>query len=189
MLASGGVFTVRVSAVATTWISDEMRDLVGREFGTEHTSVPISLSDIRKWAMAVYYPEIPPPLYWHEEYARTTSHGGIVAPEDFNPFAWFTSEGPRIAPTFEGPIRDSGPEGAFGVAAPETTFILNGGVEVTYGVRMRPGDVITSGKSKVVDYVERESRMGLMLFTRTQSSWSNQNGEMVRVTIGTGIRY
>ena len=88
-----------------------------------------------------------------------------------------------------GPIRDSGPEGAFGVAAPETTFILNGGAEVTYGVRMRPGDVITSGKSKLVDYVEREARLGLMLFTRIETTWTNQNGEMVKVTRGTGIRY
>jgi N-terminal half of MaoC dehydratase len=178
-----------VSYVVTTWISDEMRAIVGKEFGSEATSVPISLSDIRKWAMAVYYPETPPPLFWHEEYAATTIHGGIVAPEEFNPFAWFTAAGPRVPQTFEGPIRDSGPEGAFGVAAPETTFILNGGSEVTYGVRMRPGDVITSGKSKLIDYVEREARLGLMLFTRSETTWTNQNGEMVKVTRGTGIRY
>ncbi len=172
-----------------TWISDDMRALVGQEYGTVRTSVPISLSDIRKWAMAVYYPEVPPPLFWDEDYARATVHGGIVAPEEFNPFAWFTADGPVKAPTFQGPIRDSGPEGAFGVASPETTFILNGGAEVTYGVRMRPGDVITAGRSKVVDYKERESRLGLMLLTRTETTWTNQNGEMVKVTRGSNIRY
>jgi hypothetical protein len=175
--------------VPTTWISDEMRALVGREFGTERRSVPISLSDIRKWALAIYYPEVPPRLFWDEDYAATTRYGGVVAPEEFNPFAWITASGPNMAPTFEGPIRDSGPEGAFGVPAPATTFILNGGVEVTYGVRMRPGDVITAGKSKVVEYIERESRLGLMLLTRTESAWTNQEGQMVKTTVGTGIRY
>jgi hypothetical protein len=175
--------------VAEILITDEMRALIGREYGTERQSVPISLSDIRKWAMAVYYPELPPRLFWDEEYAATTRFGGVVAPEEFNPFAWITAEGPRIAPTFSGPIRDSGPEAAFGVAAPQTSFILNGGSSVVYGVRMRPGDVITSGRSKVIDYKERESRLGQMLFTVSESTWTNQNGDMVKMTRGTGIRY
>jgi len=153
------------------------------------SSVPIALSDIRKWAIAIYYPEVPPRLFWDEEYAQTTSHGGIVAPEEFNPFAWFTADGPAMAPSFEGPIRGSGPEGAFGVAAPETNFILNGGTEATYGVRMRPGDVISSGKTKLLEYTERHSRLGLMLFTRTETTWTNQRGEMVKTTRGTLIRY
>lgn len=172
-----------------TWITSEMRALVGREFGTPRQSMPIALSDIRKWASAVYYPEMPPPLFWDEEYAKTTAYGGVVAPEEFNPFAWFTASGPVMAPTFQGPIRDSGPEAAFGVAAPETTFILNGGSEVAYGVRMRPGDIISSGRTKVVEYKERPSRLGLMLLTTTESTWTNQKGEMVKVSRGTGIRY
>ena len=51
-------------------------------------SPPIAMSDIRKWAIAVHWPETPPPLYWDEEYAKTTRYGGIIAPLDFNPFAW-----------------------------------------------------------------------------------------------------
>jgi hypothetical protein len=178
-----------VGAVPETWISDDMRALIGRQFGAERASVPIALSDIRKWAMAVYYPEIPPRLFWDEDYARATPYGGIVAPEEFNPFAWFTADGPMKAPTFQGPVRGSGPEGAFGVAAPETTFILNGGLEVSYGVRMRPGDVITSGLTKVVDYQERRGRLGLTLFTSTETTWTNQDNEVVKTTRGTLVRY
>jgi hypothetical protein len=175
--------------VPDTWISDEMRALVGREFGKPRTSVPISPSDIRKWAMAVYYPDVPPRLFWDEQYARTTAYGGVVAPEEFNPFAWFTADGPVAAPTFQGPIRNSGPEGAFEVAPPETNFILNGGNEATYGVRMRPGDVITSSQLKVIGYKERPSRFGLMLFTVTESTWTNQNDDMVKISRATLIRY
>jgi hypothetical protein len=166
-----------------------MRAAVGRQFGSERTSVPIALSDIRKWALAVYYPDVPPRLFWDEEYARTTSYGGIVAPEEFNPFAWFTAEGPVQSPSFEGPVRGSGPEEALGLPAPETTFILNGGLEATYGVRMRPGDVITTGPTTLVDYTERPSRLGLMLFTVTETTWTNQNAELVKTTRGTNIRY
>jgi hypothetical protein len=172
-----------------SWISDDMRALVGRTFGSRRASVPISLSDIRKWAIAIYYPEVPPRLFWDEEYAATTPHGGVVAPEEFNPFAWFTAEGPVIAPTYEGPIRGSGPESAFGVEGPETTFILNGGMEVSYGVRMKPGDVITSSETRLLDYQERQSRLGLMLITRTETAWTNQNDQMVKVTRAIGIRY
>ena len=49
---------------------------------SDRRSMPIAVSDIRKWAQAVYYPEAPPRQYWDEEYAATTPAGGIVAPED-----------------------------------------------------------------------------------------------------------
>jgi hypothetical protein len=175
--------------VPESWISDEMRALVGRSFGAKRSSAPIALSDIRRWAIAIYYPEVPPRLFWDEEYAATTSHRGVVAPEEFNPFAWFTAEGPVMAPTWEGPIRDAGPESAFGVRGPDTTFILNGGMEVSYGVRMRPGDVITSSETMLLDYQERLSRLGLMLLTRTETTWTNQKDDIVKVIRSIGIRY
>lgn len=172
-----------------TWISDEMRAAVGREFGSPRRSVPIELSDIRRWALAIYYPESPPRLFWDEAYAAGTSHGGIVAPEEFNPFAWFTADGPVLPPTFEGPVRGSGPEQALGIKAPDTNFIMNGGLEMVHGARMRPGDVITSGLTKLVENRERETRLGLMLFTVTENSWTNQRGDMVRITRSTLLRY
>ena len=60
-----------------------------------------------------------------------------------------------------------GPEETFGLPAPATTAIINGGTEVDYGVRMRPGDVITSSTT-LGEYKEREGRLGLMLFTSTR---------------------
>jgi hypothetical protein len=178
-----------VAAVPDTWITDEMRAIVGSEFGRPRTSVPISLSDIRRWALAIYYPEAPPRLFWDEEYAATTVHGGVVAPEEFNPFAWITADGPNLPPTFEGRVGGAGMEETFGVEPPATSFVMNGGLEMTHGIRMRPGDVITSGLTKLVEYRERETRLGLMLFTITETTWTNQDDEMVRVTRGTGIRY
>ena len=45
-----------------SYVTDEMRGIVGKVM-TVLTSFPLSASDIRKWAAAVYYPEVPPPLF------------------------------------------------------------------------------------------------------------------------------
>ena len=71
----------------TTLLTQEMLDR--RDVWSEpKLARPISLNDIIKWAIAVYWPEQPPRLYWDEDYAKTTRFGSIVAPQDFNPFAW-----------------------------------------------------------------------------------------------------
>lgn len=172
--------------MAETYISDEMRAAIGTEEGRS-VSFPISESDIRKWAIAVYYPEPPPRLFWDADHAATTRYGGIVAPEDFNPFAWITPEGPRppYQPTAEGV---NSREINLGIEPPPTSHILNGGAEIEFGARMRPGDVITS-VSRLHSYSEREGRLGLMLFTVGETVWTNQNGEVVKTTHGTSIRY
>ncbi len=170
-----------------TAVSDAMQAAIGRELGRA-VSFPISLSDIRKWAIAVYYPDEPPRLFWDEAYAATTVHGGVVAPEEFNPFAWMTSEPPGV-PRSNQLRNDPGrTELVLGIEPPALKFMLNGGMEVEYGVRMRPGDVITS-VTTLGGYREREGRLGLMLFTTTDNVWTNQDGEIVKRHSGTVIRY
>jgi hypothetical protein len=173
-------------------ISDEMRGILGVPFETT-TSFPIDPSDIRRWAIAVYYPEAPPPLYWDDEYAKTTPWGGIVAPEEFNPFAWMSrpssTEDERAIDVDPGLVRAGASEHRLGVVPPSLLTGLNGGMEVDYTeVPMRPGDVITS-TSAIVDYKEREGRLGHMLFTTTENTWRNQRGELVKTVRMTLIRY
>lgn len=74
-----------------TYINDSMRAAVGRVTARQ-VSYPVSESDIRRWARAVYWPEVPPRLFWDKEYAERSRHGGIVAPEEFNAFAWMVAE-------------------------------------------------------------------------------------------------
>lgn len=169
----------------STYISAAMAGAVGRELSRQ-VSYPISESDIRKWAMALYYPEPPPRLFWDADFARDSSHGGLVAPEDFNPFAWMAAEPGGV----QGPQANDPQvtEKTLGLEPPPVGFQLNGGVAVTYGQRMRPGDVITS-ISLLGGYQERSGRLGLMLFTTTDTTWTNQHGDLVRRTQGTVIRY
>ena len=168
-----------------THISPSMVAAVGRELSRQ-VSFPIAESDIRKWALAIYYPEVPPRRFWDAEYAATTSFGGIVAPEDFNPFAWMTAEpaGPRTGSNND----PASTEKTLGVEPPPLAYMLNGGIDVEYGAPMRPGDVIT-GVARLGGYRERPGRLGLMLFTTVENTWTNQRDELVRTTYSTVIRY
>ncbi|TQM11215.1 FAS1-like dehydratase domain-containing protein [Pseudonocardia kunmingensis] len=171
-----------------TNISAAMRDTVGTELSRQ-VSYPVSESDIRRWAIAVYWPEEPPAAFLDAKVAAGGVHNGIVAPEEFNPFAWAVAE--RRAANPDAVIDTNDPDNveiALGIPGPGLRFQLNGGMETWYGVRMRPDDVITS-VCRLGSYSERAGRLGLMLFSRTEDTWTNQNGELVKKTVNTLIRY
>ena len=167
-------------------ITAAMRDAVGRQL-TRRVSFPVAESDIRRWAIAVYYPQEPPRRFWDEAYAKSTRYGGIVAPEDFNPFAWLAAEHEGASPEGGGNDPDN-TELMLGIPGAGLKFQLNGGMEVDYGAPIRPGDVITS-VNRLSGYTERAGRLGLMLFTTMEDSWVNQDGDLVRRTNLTLIRY
>lgn len=173
--------------MAQSNISSAMREAVGTEL-IRQVSYPVSESDIRRWAIAVYWPESPPPHFLDEKAATTTVHAGIVAPEDFNPFAWAVAESVTINPAYPPGSDPDNTERLAGIPGPGLKFQLNGGLETEYGVRIRPGDVIT-GVRRLGPYSERPGRLGLMLFSRTEETWTNQRGEFVRRTANTLIRY
>lgn len=171
------------------YLSPRMRECVGRELD-RRVSFPVASSDIRRWAIAVYYPELPPRRFWdpsdtlHSDTLHSDTKGSadLVAPEDFNPFAWMVADppGPPLV------LRD--PEELLGVPGPEVTVRLRGGMTVEYGVPIRSGDVITSVRS-LAGYDERDGRRGTMLFTTIADTWTNQRGEFVKTFQFTFIRY
>ncbi len=145
------------------------------KWSPDRYSPPVSLSDIRKWAIAVYWPEKPPRLYWDEDYAKKTRFGGIVAPADFNPFAWpVEPEIPTTNATVEG-----GGAGTRG---------MNGGQTEWYHAPIRPGDILRA-TTALIDWNERTTRLGLTLFSTTEERWYNQHNELVKVRHSVDIRY
>jgi hypothetical protein len=170
----------------TDLISDEMRAAIGTTMG-RRVSYPVSASDIRRWAVAVYWPEEPPRRFWDAGYAQGTRHGGIVAPEEFNPFAWMVAEKEETKLEIE-PNDTDRTEKVLGITGPGLKFQLNGGMQVDYGVPMRPGDIIAAVTS-LADYSQREGRLGPMLMTVSLDTWTNQNGETVKESRMTLIRY
>jgi hypothetical protein len=155
-------------------------DMVERKgvWSEVRTSPPVAVSDIRKWAIAVYWPEQPPRLFWDEAYAVTTRWGGIIAPQDFNPFAW-----PVERPTMGVPTT---PGAGAGHRTPR--HVMNGGQSDTYGVPIRPGDVIAS-RARLRDWEERPTRLGETLFVFNETEWTNQDDELVKLRVSTTIRY
>ena len=165
-----------MSEQEVTYVTDEMRAAQG-VWSEARMAPPITETDIRRWAMATHYPETPPRIYWDAEYAAGTRWGGIVAPPDFNPFAWPVERPKGGSPGRAGQRPDGKPLTG-----------MNGGQTDTYGVPMRPGDVI-SARTRLVDWNEREGRLGHTLYVRSEIEWRNQDGELVKTRMSIGIRY
>ena len=159
-----------------TLVTQEMRDLKG-VWRDHKTSFPVTESDIRRWAIAVYWPETPPKIYWDVDYAADTRWGGIIAPQDFNPFAW--------------PVERAGPASAGALPGQKTEKggnVLNGGQKDIYFEPMRAGDVITA-RTRLTHWEERHGRNGLTLFQYTETEWHNQKEQLVKRRISTRVRY
>jgi len=171
-------------------VSPDMLERKG-VWGRETVSPPVAESDIRKWAIATYWPEAPPPIYWDAVYAKTTRYGSIIAPPDFNPFAWAIERYTGGARGSAGAGRSRDTDSRARRSRPGGTrrlTVMNGGQTDTYGVPILPGDVITA-RSRLVDWEERQGRLGLTLFVHTETLWTNQKGERVRRRLSTTIRY
>lgn len=171
-----------------THISEAMRDAVGTEIGRS-VSYPVGENDIRRWAIATYWPDDPP-----SRYVDAPADGSpMPAPEEFNAMstAWraasTTTSVQAITRSTAGHDPDT-TEHQVGIEGPGLTNMLNGGMSVEYGVPIRAGDVVTSVRS-LGEYTEREGRLGLMLFSSTVDTWTNQNGDLVKQSTLTLIRY
>jgi hypothetical protein len=165
---------------STSYVTEQMRECVGRELD-RRVSYPITSSDIRRWAIAGYYPELPPSRFWAAP-ADSPDLEGAAAPEDFNPFAWLIAEPSGPPPS----LRD--PEEVLGIPGPDAPVRLRGGMSVEYGVPMRAGDVIMSVR-RLGGYDERYGRRGPMLLTTIVDTWTNQNDEWVKSFEFTFIRF
>jgi hypothetical protein len=169
------------SDAAVDLINAEMRGVLGK-IQHRRSSYPIAAADIRKWAIAVYYPQPAPDQYLG--IGAAAGEPALTAPEEFNPFAWATP-GARGGDSYTGPRNL---EQRAGITPPEINFIVNGGTECEYGVAMQEGDVITAEFS-IKSYAQKQGKRGPLLITETEDRWTNQRGELVRSTIQTLVRY
>ncbi len=161
------------AAAPATLISQALRDSLN-VWGEPQVSHPVDCSDLRRWAISVYWPDKPPKLFWDDAYAKTTRWGGIIAPREFNPFAWPID---RPADRMPKPAKRAVGERS-----------MNGGQKETYGVPIHPGDVITA-RTALVHMEEKVGKLGLTLYKSTETRWTNQKGEFVRSRISISIVY
>lgn len=103
------------------------------------------------------------PLYFDEEYARTTPYGGIIAPPSIHILLMFACTGT------EDWMRSPG--------------TINASQSWFYNVPARPGDTITM-QGRALDRYMRKGR----LFVIHDNVFTNQNGEVVCTGRGWTIR-
>lgn len=139
------------------------------------SSPAVGANDIARWWIATYWPERPPPSYLGRDDAERGPWGGVVAPRDFDPFAWMLN-------------RPWGGDWLWGMGAEPGKRVLNGGQRNLYFAPIRPGDVISVTR-RFADVVERETKRGPMVFFTSEFRWTNQHEEPVRLGYQTTIYY
>jgi acyl dehydratase len=149
--------------MANKYVTDEARKQIGKV--TESRTHEVERGAIRRFAEAIGDSN---PLFNSDSEARKSRFGGMIAP-----------------PTF---CR------SLGMAIPDvkidmpTSRGLDGGSDWEYLAPIRPGDRI-SVQSKLVDLRESDGRLGPMVFTTIETTYTNQFGEVCVIQRSTGIRY
>jgi acyl dehydratase len=143
---------------------------VGQLVGGGQQYYPCSHTDIRRWVMAMDYPN---PLHWNEEFARESKYGGIVAPQSI---AVCLDVGHGVQPACVGRI-------------PESHLIFGGEEWWFYGHRVRPGDKLFQER-RFHDYKIADTKFaGPTMFQRGDTIHRTQDGTLVAKERATSIRY
>jgi len=143
---------------------------VGKPLGGGQLKEPISLNDIRRWVQGMQNPH---PLYYDERYAAESALGEIVAPQSFTVNC---TVGHGAVPAIQGYI-------------PGTHMLFGGDEWWFYGPRIRPGDRIRCDRM-LFDYrVTHTKFAGPTMFSRGDTTYINQRGEVIGKQRSTSIRY
>lgn len=164
-------------ATAESLITDEMKATIGVK--SQPQTLEVDKLQIRMFARSVGHTD---PIYYDEAEAKKAGYRSLPCPPGYLGTPVFD---PRTSdPTF-GARRGGGP-------GPQPrrplTRILNGGTEIEYFDDICAGDVLTS-VSYTSDIQERTGGIGEMLITTSKTEYRNQDGKLVAVMTGTGIRY
>lgn len=149
--------------MANKYVTEEARKQIGKV--GEARTIEIERWAIRRFADAIGDSN---PLFNDEKEARKTRFGGMIAPPTFG--RALSAGPPDIKldmPTFRG---------------------LDGGSDWEYLQPIRPGDRITV-QTRIADLRESEGRLGPMVFITTETTYTNQYGEVCAIQRATGIRY
>ncbi len=139
-----------------------LQRMVGREFPyTDEFEVEKGM--IRRFAIAIGDPN---PLYYDEEFARTTPYGSIVAPPTFL-FEWNHHKHTVIPP---------GERASIFSGLERQPRLLRGTNEYEIVQPVRPGDIIKS-KSRIMEVYEKQGRSGQLVFMVCETNYFNQKDE------------
>jgi acyl dehydratase len=143
---------------------------VGRPVGGGQLKEPVTVTDIRRWAQGMQYPN---PIHYDDEVAAGSSWGRIVAPQSFTICC---DVGHGAGPAIVGSL-------------PGSHMIFGGDEWWFAGPRIFPGDHLRM-RRRFVDYKVSDTKFaGPTMFSRGETVYTNQRGEMVARQWSTAVRY
>jgi acyl dehydratase len=143
---------------------------VGVPLGGGQLKDPVGANDIRRWVQGMQNPN---PLHYDEAFAAASRFGRLVAPQSF---VVCTSDSHGAGPAIQGSI-------------PGTHMLFGGDEWWFFGPRIEPGDRITLERM-LFDYKVTETKFaGPTMFSRGDTSYINQRGEVLAKQRSTSIRY
>jgi MaoC dehydratase-like protein len=183
-------------ALQKSVLTDEIRALIGVTAERVEASLwGIEREDLRRFTQAIMDPD---PRYWDEEFAKSTKFGGIVTPPIYCTYLSRKTPPGADDPITRAFLENPNSDGIGGVEAdrrgslpPVPTSlkrILNAGNEIELYKYPTLGDRIYS-QAKYADIKERVGREGNpMLIITTETTYTNQNGEVLCILRASGIR-
>lgn len=143
-------------------VPDELKQHIGK-IDPPHVR-EVERGAIRRYADAVGNGN---PLYFDEEYASESRYGTIIAPPGF--FGWSMQSVPSS-------------EGIIGLMTAMINAgyyrILDGGMSYEFFLPVREGDIMIASP-KVKDVNAKEGKSGTMMVCDFETTYLNQNGDLV----------
>jgi len=163
-------------------LPEEVAKFIGTGSGV--TVFEVEKGAVKKFADAV---DDPNPLYWDEEHAKNSRYESIIAPPGF--FGWPVKM--AKGSTFlraEQPEGTSEAMGNVGVALAKAGYLrsLDGGMEYEFFCPVRAGDTLAA-TTVIKDIRERVGQTGNLAFMIRETTYFNQNGELVAKARATSI--
>ncbi len=150
--------------MANKYVTEEAKKQIGKV--GEARTIEVERGAIRRFAEAIGDPN---PVFNHEADARHMRFGGMIAP-----------------PTFCRSLSAAIPDVKLDMG--ESFRGLDGGSDWEYFEPIRPGDRITV-QTRIADLRESSGRLGPMVFITTETSYTNQFGQLCALQRSTAIRY
>jgi acyl dehydratase len=143
---------------------------IGVPLGGGHMRDAVHMNDIRRWAQGMQNPN---PLFYDDAYAAAGRFGEIVAPQSF---AVCTDDSHGAAPAIQGNI-------------PGQHMLFGGDEWWFFGPRVRAGDQLRQERM-LFDYKVTETKFaGPTMFSRGDTTYISQRGEVIAKQRSTSIRY
>jgi acyl dehydratase len=150
--------------MANKYVTEEAKKQIGKS--GEARTIEVERGAIRRFAEAIGDGNA---LFNSESEARHSRFGGMIAP-----------------PTFGRSLSAAIPDVKLDMG--DSFRGLDGGSDWEYFEPIRPGDRITV-QTKIADLRESAGRLGPMVFITTETSYTNQFGQICALQRSTAIRY